>query len=80
MGTLIFLSVVALLVLAFYRGWFSLSGHNDGDVKMEKITVAVTMDKAKVKEDIAEATSKAKEIGQNIQEEAHAAVSKIEGH
>jgi hypothetical protein len=76
---LIIVCVVLLLAFAFYRGWFSLSGHSESDANIDKATGEVTVDKAKIKEDTAEATSKAKELGQKASEKTREAVSKIEG-
>ena len=80
MKKFIVVCVVVLAAIAFYRGWFSFSGHSDSDGNKEKVSVGVTVDKAKIKEDTAEATSKVKELGQKAKEEAHEAVSKIEGN
>jgi protein disulfide-isomerase len=47
---------------------------------MDKASGAVTVDKAKIKEDTAEATTEVKELGQKTLEETHKVISKIEGH
>ena len=76
---LIIICVVLLLAFAFYRGWFSLSGHSESNANIDKAVGEVTVDKAKIKVDTDEAAAKAEELGQKAREKTREAVSKIEG-
>jgi len=51
--------VAGVVGVGFYRGWFTVS--SDRDVVTEKVDVHLSVDKAKIKEDVEEAEEKVKE-------------------
>lgn len=70
------LSIAILAAFAFCLKWFGIAATND--VKNDKINVELTVDKGRVKEDAATATSKAQELGRKTKEEVREVAKKIE--
>lgn len=69
------LTVVILGILAFYLGWFDISTRTDS--VHDKVNVELTLDKAKVKQDTADAAAKARELGEKTQQEVKEVGRKI---
>jgi major membrane immunogen (membrane-anchored lipoprotein) len=52
--------LIGLVVVGFYRGWFSLSSSTP-DAQGDKVNVNVSVDKGKIKSDVKKAEGKVKE-------------------
>ena len=56
----LFILVIFLGVIGFWRGWFSLSNPKP-DVQANKVNVSVSVDKGKIKADVKKVKEKIKE-------------------
>jgi hypothetical protein len=60
------LLVIAIVVVGYYRDWFTVASTNDD----QKTNIQVTVDKEKIKEDEQRAKEKIQKVGNQIKEEA----------
>jgi hypothetical protein len=60
------LVVIAVVVVGYYRDWFTVASTNDE----QKTNIEVTVDKQKIKEDERRAKEKIQKVGSQIKEEA----------
>jgi hypothetical protein len=58
--------VIAVVVVGYYRDWFTVASTNDD----QKTNIQVTVDKGKIKEDEQRAKEKLQKMGSQIKEEA----------
>jgi uncharacterized lipoprotein YehR (DUF1307 family) len=58
--------VIAVIILGYFRDWFSFTSTSDD----RKVKINVTVDKDKVKEDEERAKEKIQNLGSQIKEEA----------
>ena len=65
--SLLVVTVLVLVVVGFFRGWFTLSGDGRGT---ESSKVTLTVDTDKVKEDAEKAKDKTAEFSGKVKEEA----------
>ena len=59
--TVLFVLLVCVVALGFYRGWFSLSSHGP-DAGSNKVNVNLTVDQGKMQEDAEALKNKAAEF------------------
>jgi plastocyanin domain-containing protein len=61
--------LIGLVVIGFFRGWFSVSSPppQKTDAEGDKVNVTVTVDKAKVKSDVRKVERKVKEEIRELQ-------------
>jgi transposase len=57
--------VIALLILGYFRDWYSFATKNEG----QKVNLEVSVDKSKVKEDEEKAKEKLQKLGGQIKDE-----------
>ena len=66
MKKLLFLLLLCVVVIGFWRGWFSVSSHGpDGD---NKVDVNLTVDPDKAKEDVRKVGQKTTDLGEQAQD------------
>ena len=66
--TVLFVLLVCVVALGFYRGWFSLSSHGP-DAGSNKVNVNLTVDQGKMQEDAETLKNKAAEFAGKAAEE-----------
>jgi hypothetical protein len=71
--TLCVLLVIAIIVVGYYRDWFTVASTNDD----QKTKIQVTVDKEKIKEDEQRAKDKIQKVGSQIKEEAGKVSDKV---
>jgi hypothetical protein len=65
----VFVLMLGVAGLGFYRGWFTLSSHSSG-TESNKVDINLSMDGDKVKEDAETVKDKAAELTGNVTEGA----------
>jgi len=69
--TVLFLLLVCVVAVGFYRGWFTLSSRNP-DAGDNKVNINLTVDRDKMQEDAQTVKNKATELTGNATEQAPA--------
>jgi hypothetical protein len=67
--SVLFVLLVGVVALGFYRGWFALSSRNP-DAGSDKVNVSLTVDRGKMQEDAEAVKNKATQLAGNVAEEA----------
>jgi hypothetical protein len=67
--TVLFVLLVGVVALGFYRGWFALSSGSP-DAATNKVNVNLTVDRGRMQEDAEMVKNKATQIAGNVTEEA----------
>jgi len=67
--SVLFVLLVGVVALGFYRGWFALSSSHP-DIGSDKVNVNLTVDRGKMQEDAAAVKNKATHLTGNVTAEA----------
>jgi hypothetical protein len=67
--TVLFVLLICVVAVGFYRGWFTLSSRNL-DAGSNKVNINLTVDRDKMQEDAETVTNKATELTGKVTEQA----------